>query len=124
LKPSTREFYPSENNSGSLGTTNYKWANVYATTFNGDLIGDVTGDLSGNAATADKLKTTVSLWGNNFDGSSDISGNISLLGQLDLNRVEDAAYGRISYYKNTYHTWYTYMSNYTNGSAPTGGRPS
>lgn len=61
LKPNTREFYPNEDNKGSIGTSSYKWANMYATTFNGALIGNVTGDVSGssgsctgNAATATK----------------------------------------------------------------------
>lgn len=33
-------------------------------------------DITGNAATADKLKTKVQLWGNDFDGSSDVNGRI------------------------------------------------
>lgn len=36
LKPNTREFYPNEDNKGSIGTSSYKWANMYATTFNGN----------------------------------------------------------------------------------------
>lgn len=39
LKPNTRELYPSANNTGSIGTTSYKWANMYATTFHGSLDG-------------------------------------------------------------------------------------
>lgn len=34
--------------SGDLGTSSYKWANVYATNFRGALIGNVTGNLTGN----------------------------------------------------------------------------
>lgn len=45
----SREFYPNVNNTGTLGKSDYKWNNVYATTF--------TGNLSGNAATATKLAT-------------------------------------------------------------------
>lgn len=44
LKPNTRELFPDTNNTGSLGTSSYKWANVYATTFHGTL--------DGNASTA------------------------------------------------------------------------
>ena len=29
LKPNTRELYPDTNNTGSLGTSTYKWANIY-----------------------------------------------------------------------------------------------
>lgn len=35
-------------------------------------------DITGNAATATKLKTAVSLWGNEFDGTQDISGSIRI----------------------------------------------
>lgn len=34
---------PKNNNTQSLGNSNYKWANVYATTFTGDLTGNITG---------------------------------------------------------------------------------
>lgn len=49
----------------NLGAVSYKWADVYATTFNGNLKGNVTGNVSGssgsctgNAATATTLKPT------------------------------------------------------------------
>lgn len=55
--------YPLLNNTQSLGTSTYKWANVYATTFTGNLTGNVNGNVSGssgsctgNAATATTLK--------------------------------------------------------------------
>lgn len=34
-------------------------------------------DITGNASTADKLKNKVKIWGQDFDGSSDISGGLS-----------------------------------------------
>ena len=76
--------YPYTNNTKNLGTSDNKWANVYATTFNGalsgdvtgDVTGNVTGDLTGNADTATTLKTSVDLWGNSFDGSASIDSNI------------------------------------------------
>ena len=37
-------------------------------------------DITGNAATATKLKNKVSLWGNEFDGTGNVSGNISIGG--------------------------------------------
>lgn len=46
----SREFYPNVNNTGTLGKSNYKWNNVYATTF--------TGNLSGNANSATNAKNT------------------------------------------------------------------
>ena len=45
----TNNILPSTNNTRTLGSTTYKWSNVYATTF--------TGALSGNASTATKLQT-------------------------------------------------------------------
>jgi hypothetical protein len=43
----TRNIIPLANNTHSLGSSNYKWSNVYATTFTGNLTGNVTGHLSG-----------------------------------------------------------------------------
>lgn len=64
-------IYPLTDNSKNLGSSSLKWANVYATTFNGSL--------SGNATTATKLKTarTISLSGavtgsGTFDGSANL----------------------------------------------------
>lgn len=67
---------PTADNSKTLGTSSYKWKNVYATTFNGAL--------SGNADTATKLKTPrkigVNLGTNTiatFDGSADIETGVT-----------------------------------------------
>ena len=49
---------------------------------------------------------------------------VQVNGKLCLNRVGSASYGRISYYKSNYVTWFTYMSDTANGAAPTGGKPS
>lgn len=38
-------------------------------------------NITGNAATADKLKNKVQLWGNDFDGSNNVNGDISLGGK-------------------------------------------
>jgi len=40
-------FVPGANNFYNLGATTERWANVYATTFNGSLAGNVTGDTTG-----------------------------------------------------------------------------
>ena len=63
------QFYPATNNSGSIGISSNKWANMYATTFNGDL--------SGNATTATKLAHTTlnSTTINNTAGSFAFSGS-------------------------------------------------
>lgn len=64
---------PYINNQQALGTSSYKWSNVYATTF--------TGALSGNASTATKLATarTISTTGDvTSSGTFDGSGNLAL----------------------------------------------
>lgn len=52
----------------NLGSASAKWSNVYATSF--------IGNLTGNADSATKLATARTIWGNDFDGSAPISGNI------------------------------------------------
>ena len=37
-----KQFYPNVSNTGSIGTSSYKWANMYATTFHGSLDGTST----------------------------------------------------------------------------------
>ena len=54
-------------------------SNVYATTFNGSL--------SGNASTATTLQTTRTLWGQSFNGSANVSGNMSGVGQITFSTL-------------------------------------
>lgn len=52
---------PETNNSKTLGTTDYKWSNVYATTFTGNLTGTATkatGDKNGNDITTTYYKAS------------------------------------------------------------------
>lgn len=69
--------FPGTTNVVSLGTSSYKWSNVYATTF--------IGALSGNATTASKLATarTITFTGGatgsgSFDGSANVSIALSV----------------------------------------------
>jgi len=50
----TPSYYPATTNTGSIGTSDYKWANMYATTFNGALSGNAT---SSSALIATKTLT-------------------------------------------------------------------
>lgn len=52
----TQNITPSANDTYSLGTTSTKWANIYATTFTGDLTG--TADVANKLGTANKGNTT------------------------------------------------------------------
>lgn len=47
----SRSILPISNNTYSLGNSSYKWSNIYATTFTGNLTGNVTG----NASSATKI---------------------------------------------------------------------
>ena len=47
---SSTGLYPSNNNTETLGQSDHKWLNVYATTFTGNLTGNVTGNVSGTAS--------------------------------------------------------------------------
>ena len=60
----------------------------------------------------------------NSTATIDDNGNLSLLGTLYLNRGTSASYGRISYYRPAFKSWFTYMSDSAAGTAPTGGQPS
>lgn len=52
------------------------------------------GNLTGNATSADKLKTKVKLWGNDFDGTTDINGTISNVPQISALIPSDGIYPR------------------------------
>lgn len=49
---------PTVDNSITLGTASFKWSNVHATTFTGNLAGNVTGNLAGTADTATEITAT------------------------------------------------------------------
>jgi len=51
----TQNMLPDTNNLRNSGEPNQRWANVYATTFVGNLTGNVSGTVSGRAGSADKL---------------------------------------------------------------------
>lgn len=74
-----RQFYPATNNTGSIGTSSYKWADVYATTLHGAL--------DGNASTASKWSTARAIKiGNtskNVDGSANVTWTTDEIGALE-----------------------------------------
>lgn len=51
----TTNIQPDQNNTRNLGSTSAKFANMYATTFIGNLTGNVSGTVSGRAGSADRL---------------------------------------------------------------------
>jgi hypothetical protein len=68
---------------------------VVARDANGDFAaGTITAALSGNATTATTLATTRTLWGQNFNGSANVSGNLTSVGDITgLNAITITAGG-------------------------------
>ena len=64
---------------GNQGNEWFEAANIYATTFYGAL--------SGNASSATTLQTTRTLWGQSFNGSNNVSGNMSSVGQITFSAL-------------------------------------
>ena len=60
----------SSDNDGHYG----KDSTITATSFNGSLIG--------NASTATKLQTARTIWGQSFDGTANVSGNMTNVGSI------------------------------------------
>ena len=48
----------------------------------GSIIGEVTGDVTGNIDTATKFQTARTLWGQSFDGTSDVNGDVTNAGNI------------------------------------------
>lgn len=82
------DILPSVTNTHSLGTSDLKWKNVYATTFYGAFSGTLTGNVSGNAGSATKLQTgrtfTISSTANTTSPTFNGTGNITLTVPKDM----------------------------------------
>lgn len=65
-----RNISPAKDNTWSLGTSSLRWKEVRAV--------NLYGALTGNASTATKLETARTLWGQSFDGTANVSGDLSL----------------------------------------------
>lgn len=92
---STSDILPSENNTKNIGSSSMKYANIYATTFNGALSGNVTGNVQGNVTG----NVTGNLTGNvNGNVTGNVSGNVtgSLTGNVTGN-VTGNLYGTADY---------------------------
>ena len=53
-------------------------------------VSTITDNISGNASTATKLQTARSIWGQSFDGTRDVSGSLSEVGNIHF-KVEDGS---------------------------------
>lgn len=77
-------IYPNADNVLTLGLSNKRWNNVYATTFTGNLTGNVTG----NADSATKLKNSrdfkIGNTTKSFNGENNVSWTLSEIGAVAL----------------------------------------
>lgn len=65
----------------SLGTPSWYFSQAYIQNIHGYLYGNISGSstsCSGNAATATKLQTPRTIWGQSFDGTGNISGSLEI----------------------------------------------
>lgn len=53
-------------------------------TANGGFIGTLTGNVTGNASSATKLATARTLWGQSFNGTANVSGNMTGVGTISM----------------------------------------
>lgn len=75
----------SSNGHSSLGTSSWYFSKAYIQNIYGYLNGNISGSstsCSGNSATATKLQTARTIWGQNFDGTRSISGDINSTGNI------------------------------------------
>lgn len=95
----------------------------------GGLVSIGGGGLSTSGKITSTLEGTAAQFGKNSvltvtDNATITNRAVDIKGKLNLNRVSSAYFGRISYYSPSYTTWFDYMSESSNGTAPTGGKPS
>ena len=115
----TLAIRPSSNNTYNLGTSSYKWANVYATTFNGNLTGNVTGNVSGssgsctgNAATATTATTATSLYTGGASGTSHAN---ALSAYFSSNKSSCPRNKLVSFHSSAYSNGSQYMGYFLSG---------
>jgi hypothetical protein len=70
-------------------------AGTITASLTGNVTGNVTGDVTGNASTATALQNVRTLWGQNFDGTANVTGNIDVGGNI-TNATNITASGTIT----------------------------
>jgi hypothetical protein len=65
-------------NAGNFSVT----ASAFTGSFTGSISASVVGSLTGNASTATALQTTRTLWGQSFNGTTSVSGNLDNVGNI------------------------------------------
>lgn len=113
----TPDIFPIANNVSSLGTSSYKWANIYSTNFTGNLTGNVTGNatnVTGTVAVANggTGKTTTQAAANNLLGGLDNSAAQSTAPTDDTSFITTSTTGATgTYYHRKASLLWTYIKN-------------
>ena len=84
------------------------------------VIGDVTGDVTGNVSTFTKFETTRTLWGQPFDATSDVSGDLIDVGSITSQETDTKDIGTVdNVWSNVYATDFhgTLLGNVTVGDS-------
>lgn len=94
----------------SLGTSSWYFSEAYIQNIHGYLYGNISGSstsCSGNSLTATKLQTARTIWGQSFDGTGNVSGDIKLAEAADAkigsiyNKSDTNIYNYILFGNNT-----------------------
>lgn len=85
-----------------------------------DKVAMLSSDITGNAATATKLQSQVSLWGNQFDGTADVDGSITLGKGAGNRQISINQNGSVSINASTYGWAFTFNTKTNDGSSNLG----
>ena len=83
----SHNIMPDSTDTRTIGSSIDVWNNIYSTTF--------TGSLTGNASTATKLATPITIWGQNYDGSGNVDGTFTLGGSNGFTISDMGTYRQI-----------------------------
>ena len=77
-----KTYTPNVTTTIDTGHASFALGTVVADTFEGNFTGTLTGSISGSATSAATLTTPRNLWGQSFDGSANVSGNLTSVGNI------------------------------------------
>ena len=77
-----KTYTPNVTTTIDTGHASFALGTVVADTFEGNFTGTLTGSISGSATSAATLTTPRNLWGQSFDGSANVSGDLTSVGNI------------------------------------------
>ena len=87
-KPGNASIYGAFDLTDLSASRIYKWQNTSGTVaFTKDIDDAVAGGITGNAASATKLQTARTLWGQSFDGTANVTGDITGVSKITGNNA-------------------------------------